>query len=134
MTPMETLIAAAKGADWEQVRQNGGPPCFHLAGGRFCLRAKRWDGHDAMHTFTTLDVAIHNAVLTDNTPTVTEDLARAEPRIGDVWLKFDRHITVTYVGINIVRVADQKERGIDMGRRSFSEWTENAMLVTRQGE
>lgn len=35
--------------DWEQVRLNGGPPCFHLdpehEGNRFCGRAQRWFGH-----------------------------------------------------------------------------------------
>lgn len=51
-------LAAAKLADWEQVRQNGGPPCFHIAGGRFCLRAQRWDGHDDDHRFTTLAEAL----------------------------------------------------------------------------
>jgi hypothetical protein len=40
------LIAAAKRADWGQVVQNGGPPCFHLdSNGKFCLRAERWFGH-----------------------------------------------------------------------------------------
>jgi len=37
---------AAKNMDWEQVVCNGGPPCFHMEGGRFCGRAERWDGHD----------------------------------------------------------------------------------------
>ncbi len=36
---------AAYWADWTQVALNGGPPCFHLENGRFCLRAARWDGH-----------------------------------------------------------------------------------------
>lgn len=36
------LLAAAKNADWVQVVANGGPPCFHVEGGRFCLRAKGW--------------------------------------------------------------------------------------------
>lgn len=39
------LLEAAKNADWQQVVFNGGPPCFHLEDGRFCLRAERWDGH-----------------------------------------------------------------------------------------
>lgn len=39
------LLAAAKNADWVQVVANGGPPCFHVEAGRFCLRAKDWDGH-----------------------------------------------------------------------------------------
>lgn len=41
--------------DWEQVRQNGGPPCFALGVDgdpkRFCGRAKRWEGHDSHHIF-----------------------------------------------------------------------------------
>jgi hypothetical protein len=39
------LILAAENADWMQVVFNQGPPCFHLEGSRFCLRAQRWDGH-----------------------------------------------------------------------------------------
>ena len=50
------VVAAAKAADWGQVVANGGPPCFHLGGdgGRFCLRADRWDGHGVMHRFVPL--------------------------------------------------------------------------------
>lgn len=34
------------GMDWEQVRQNGGPPCFHtMKEGVLCGRAKQWPGH-----------------------------------------------------------------------------------------
>ena len=34
------------GMDWEQVRQNGGPPCFHtMKEGVLCGRAKQWFGH-----------------------------------------------------------------------------------------
>jgi hypothetical protein len=56
------IIAAAEQADWQQVVLNGGPPCFHIEdNGRFCLRAQRWDGHDSMHKFTTLDAAIAHA-------------------------------------------------------------------------
>ena len=34
------------GMDWEQVRQNGGPPCFHtIKEGVLCGRAKQWFGH-----------------------------------------------------------------------------------------
>lgn len=59
---LDALIAAAKGADWQQVVQNGGPPCFHIEDdGRFCLRAQRWAGHDSMHQFTTLDAALEKA-------------------------------------------------------------------------
>lgn len=37
---------AAKDVDWQQVVQNGGPPCFHVEDGvRFCLRSARWEGH-----------------------------------------------------------------------------------------
>lgn len=39
------LLKAARDADWQQVVGNGGPPCFHLADSRFCLRSERWDGH-----------------------------------------------------------------------------------------
>lgn len=55
-----TLIEdAALDMDWQQVVQNGGPPCFHLENGRFCGRAERWEGHVAggkypNHTFISL--------------------------------------------------------------------------------
>lgn len=39
---------AATEADWDQVVLNGGPPCFHLEGRRFCLRARDWFGHGAI--------------------------------------------------------------------------------------
>lgn len=53
----QMLINAAQNADWVQVVVNGGPPCFHLEGERFCLRAQRWDGHGettAFHPFVSL--------------------------------------------------------------------------------
>lgn len=41
------LENAALEMDWQQVVQNGGPPCFHLMDdGTFCGRAERWPGHD----------------------------------------------------------------------------------------
>lgn len=42
---LERISEAATGMDWTQVVLNGGPPCFHLEVGRFCLRAERWAGH-----------------------------------------------------------------------------------------
>jgi hypothetical protein len=45
------------GMDWEQVRQNGGPPCFHrMEDGRLCGRAERWFGHkkDSDHEYVSL--------------------------------------------------------------------------------
>lgn len=61
-----------------------------------------------------------------------EDLARSDPRVGDVWLKFDRHMTVTYVSRLIARVEDGKGSGLDMSRtRDFPDWTVNATLISR---
>lgn len=52
----EDYYAASKNADWGQVICNGGPPCFHLDGSRFCLRAQRWEGHgSADHPYTPMD-------------------------------------------------------------------------------
>lgn len=48
------LFRACASADWQQVALNGGPPCFHLEGERFCLRAERWDGHGIDHQFVSL--------------------------------------------------------------------------------
>ena len=54
MTTEQKLREAAKNMDWQQVVQNGGPPCFHLEGERFCGRAARWAGHDETHKFVSL--------------------------------------------------------------------------------
>jgi len=57
-TKRNRLILAAKTMDWQQVVQNGGPPCFHLEkDGRFCGRAKLWQGHGVQdfHDFVSLD-------------------------------------------------------------------------------
>ena len=50
----DAVLAACKSADWQQVVQNGGPPCFHLEGSQFCLRAERWQGHGVAHKFISL--------------------------------------------------------------------------------
>ena len=56
----DALLHAAEQADWGQVVANGGPPCFHICEDNlFCLRAKRWAGHEAdaydgSHTFLPL--------------------------------------------------------------------------------
>lgn len=39
-------MVAARSANWKQVVCDGGPPCFHLEGQRFCLRAQGWAGHE----------------------------------------------------------------------------------------
>jgi hypothetical protein len=53
---LSALVAAAEQADWQQVVLNGGPPCFHYESDRerFCLRAKRWAGHNVDHHFVSL--------------------------------------------------------------------------------
>ncbi len=48
------IVTAAQNADWQQVALNGGPPCFHLAGEKFCLAAQRWAGHPEHHAFVSL--------------------------------------------------------------------------------
>jgi hypothetical protein len=58
---MLRLESAALCADWEQVRLNGGPPCFHIEDGEFCFRAQRWPGHPTYHKFLTLHDAIRAA-------------------------------------------------------------------------
>ena len=55
------LLEASTDIDWGQVLRNGGPPCFHIDSGRFCLRAKRWNGHDVIHPYTTLHDASDKA-------------------------------------------------------------------------
>lgn len=59
----DALLEAASNADWQQVVQNQGPPCFCFnvdGDGTFCLRAERWVGHskgkrsDGFHQFVPL--------------------------------------------------------------------------------
>ena len=59
--PFTDLTTAAQNMDWQQVVQNGGPPCFHLDSfGHFCGRSQRWEGHrkdrtyDCDHEFVSL--------------------------------------------------------------------------------
>jgi hypothetical protein len=63
MNTIQKLIKAAENADWGQVAANGGPPCFHLEDGRFCLRAERWGGHGVMHSFISLADLVREAQL-----------------------------------------------------------------------
>ena len=57
---LRELVEAALLADWLQVVLNGGPPCFAILEGRFCLRAMRWEGHrnGSDHSYVTLAEAI----------------------------------------------------------------------------
>lgn len=49
---------AASNPDWQQVALNGGPPCFHIDDGRFCLRAEWWGGHPSMHRYISLEMIL----------------------------------------------------------------------------
>jgi hypothetical protein len=40
--------------DWRQAAENGGPPCFFVERGVFCLRAARWEGHGPFHPYVSL--------------------------------------------------------------------------------
>lgn len=68
MTPQQIneAIKAAKNPDWQQVVYNGGPPCFHVESGRFCFRAKMWDGHKTIggsgpiHEYVSLQDLLRN--------------------------------------------------------------------------
>jgi len=48
------LDNALSNIDWGQVVCNGGPPCFFIEDGRFCLRAERWHGPGTDHPFVSL--------------------------------------------------------------------------------
>lgn len=89
MKTAEEIAEAAKQMDWQQVVLNGGPPCFHVCeDGRFCGRAKRWDGHEDLHKFVSLSDMIAAAILADREERdkrvieVLEDAIAAENRIG----------------------------------------------------
>lgn len=50
--------------DWQQVVLNGGPPCFFDdSKGWYCGRAKRWEGHGAVHRFVPLETLVADALL-----------------------------------------------------------------------
>jgi len=68
------LLKACERADWGQVVLNGGPPCFHLDGDKFCLRAERWFGHPSDHGFISL-LELIGRLVEGQTPNV----ARSEP-------------------------------------------------------
>lgn len=63
---MNKFVQAALHVDWQQVVLNGGPPCFCLEDGKFCLRAQRWDGHfyKGFHEFVPLAAMIASALET----------------------------------------------------------------------
>ena len=58
------LLLACERADWMQVVLNGGPPCFHLEGAKFCLRARAWIGHDRprFHAYVSLRELLSTAL------------------------------------------------------------------------
>ncbi len=78
MTRAEEIARAAKDPDWGQVVANGGPPCFHVTDGRFCLRAERWPGHGIMHPYVDLAAAL-------------EDFGRERERYTTVYLASEYH-------------------------------------------
>ena len=64
--PVTAFVLACRRMDWAQVRLHGGEPCFHIeSDGRFCGRARRWDGHSphSFHAFVTLAAAAAAAVV-----------------------------------------------------------------------
>jgi|HubBroStandDraft_4_1064222.scaffolds.fasta_scaffold45796_6 hypothetical protein len=79
----DELLEACTLADWEQVRQNGGPPCFYYERerGEFCLRARRWAGHDTDHPYVHLACMVSAAV--DRSP--ESPLEAAARRVADKW-------------------------------------------------
>ncbi len=52
---VRAIREAAKDIDWGQVVANGGPPCFNVESGKFCLRAERWPGHGVDHPYISLE-------------------------------------------------------------------------------
>jgi len=54
------LEKALTNIDWGQVIANGGPPCFYIEHGQFCLRAERWEGHGGvLHDYVSLADLLH---------------------------------------------------------------------------
>jgi hypothetical protein len=88
---MTKATYAALDIDWQQVVLNGGPPCFHVEDGRFCLRAERWEGHDLLHRF----VSLRSLLAADPEES---DLAAARDAIVDAALKCHEANGCTGVG------------------------------------
>ena len=62
LSNLATLRAACRNADWVQVVLNGGPPCFHLEGNIFCLRAQSWHDSRGTHRFVPLRAMVDRAI------------------------------------------------------------------------
>lgn len=62
------ITQALEDFDWQQVKRNGGPPCFYRSDGHFCGRAQLWVGHSDKpcqfpeHKFTSLADLIDQAI------------------------------------------------------------------------
>lgn len=55
MQEPEFIFEEMQPEHWEQVRLNGGPPCFmEDSDGTLCGRAMRWQGHPEMHPYLSL--------------------------------------------------------------------------------
>lgn len=96
---------AAKDMDWMQVILNGGPPCFFIDEGRFCLRAKRWEGHnnEVIHPFVSLA-----ELLTAHDAEVRAELLAPGP-CGEhprIFVKKDVHPSDEYHSLGIEKITE----------------------------
>lgn len=65
--------------DWQQVVLNGGPPCFFIENGRFCLAAKRWAGHGSYHQYVSLaDLIATSTLKSDSTDSTTHENPKSD--------------------------------------------------------
>lgn len=100
---MSEQIKAAEQADWGQVVRNGGPPCFHIEDGRFCLRAERWGGHGSYHAFVSLAGLLEAAKLREAALKDAIDIESQERDAALSALKRVRHNFVLAVSGKPVR-------------------------------
>lgn len=79
------IRACAEAPDWQQVVQNGGPPCFHVEDGHFCLRAEGWQGHGLKRFHSFMPLSILLGWLLDQFKERTAELAEHRKHIS-AWL------------------------------------------------
>lgn len=82
--------------DWEQVRLNGGPPCFStmLAKGErsgwHCGRAERWGGHGVLHEYISFEQMIAAVATEAKAAGQAEERERIK-RIVEKWIPMGLH-------------------------------------------
>ena len=109
------------GMDWEQVRQNGGPPCFHtMKEGVLCGRAKRWPGHGkADHEYMSLADLLRESE--ERKKSLVEALR--EKRVEHLWIPVSERLPIARATVYVAVVSKpDKSVFVTEGYVSEGEW------------